>query len=88
MKTNKSLIIDVYYKPDTLDCYTVFIQDGVYLDVFALSEGGIAFNQHLDGCNLTDKSKDFKYKRGKHLGEKIPFYKLSDETKRAILKRI
>lgn len=78
--------IDVYYKPDTLDCYTVFIEYDGEMEVYAMSEGGKVFNQFLDSCTISDKAF-FKYKKGKHLGKKMRWSDLSKETKKAIFAR-
>ena len=83
---NKKLLIEVYYKPDTLDCYTVFIQEDSELTVYAMSEGGKGFNQYLDTCKISDKAS-FKYKKGSHLGKKMSWNELSNETKKAIFAR-
>ena len=83
---SKKLLIEVYYKPDTLDCYTVFIQEDNELTVYAMSEGGIGFNQFLDGCEMSERHI-FKYKKGSHLGKKMSWNDLSQETKKAIFAR-
>ena len=83
---SKKLLIEVYYKPDTLDCYTVFIQEDNYIWAYGMSEDGIGFNQYLDTCKISDKAS-FKYKKGSHLGKKMSWNDLSQETKKAIFAR-
>lgn len=83
---SKKLLIEVYYDESTLDCYTVFIQEDDDLYVCAMGKDGKGFNQFLDSCNMSERHS-FKYKKGSHLGKKIGWNSLSDETKKAIFAR-
>lgn len=72
--------ITVYDKPETLDRYTVVIDNGTRKNFYGMSE-------HADGFNQFCGDDRDGYKMGRHLGKKVPLESLSKEAQEAIKQR-